>query len=122
MSLLDTKTTIPKNQSKSKNDNNKNSKCLMKLKSKKDIQHIIQQNEKWFDCVLLLQEMELLVQNWCRVCLSLPEFHPQKYVYYSLHQLGHQQHGSGIISSDTGIIDSNLGKPMIMTMNEQEER
>ncbi len=58
--------------------------------SKKDVKKIMQDNTNWLDWRVVIREMELLVQDWCRTCLPVPEFCPELYIYHSRLQLQNQ--------------------------------
>jgi len=84
----------------------------VKLKSRDEILEIINDNDNWFNCVTLLEDMEALIQNWYKVCFPLPEIHPERYLSNSLKQLGAQK----------AITGENQSADRIMTMAEQESR
>ena len=43
------------------------------------------------DRKVVLQDLELLVQDWCRICIPIPEFRPELYIYHSKLQLENQR-------------------------------
>ena len=99
-----------------KEESDTNDDYVMGFKSEMKIRQILSKHDKWFNCELLLQEMDHLIQNWYKVSMPLCEFHPERFVSHSLSQLGYGGNNVGHNNS------SNTRKPMIVTMKEQQEQ